>query len=97
VREEGGVTDLREAAEAQRRSLKYTKSHSYLRSRREARSLSKLTEEDARLIRALHAEGKALREKAKTLTLQAIADKFEVSERAIWNVVNGRTWRDIGD
>ena len=76
---------------------KFTQEHSYLRCKGEHHGLAKLTEEDAQNIRTLYAEGKRLRREAKPLTLQGLAAKFEVSERAIWNVVNGRTWRDIGD
>jgi len=47
---------------------------------------AKLTEDDVRLIDMLLAEG---------LSLGKIADKFDVSRNAIWDIQRGYSWKHI--
>ncbi len=54
--------------------------------RGEANPRAKLTEQKVREIRTLRAEG---------MSVQAIAWKFRVSEKAIYSIVVGKTWRHV--
>ena len=58
----------------------------YLNRRGERNHRAKLTESDVRLIRVLGAHG---------LTQRAIAEKFDVSKRAIEAVLTGQSWRHV--
>ena len=58
----------------------------YLNRRGERNPRAKLTESDVRLIRTLGAHG---------LTQRAIAEKFEVSKRAVEAVLTGQSWRHV--
>ena len=57
--------------------------------------LSKLVESDVMLIRQLLAERTRLESELQNLTYDAIAEKFEVSRKAIWNIHSKRTWGHI--
>jgi len=49
----------------------------------------KLTDDDVRLIFELHEERLALRERVKSLTVDAICDKFGISHSYYYNLING--------
>ncbi len=56
---------------------------------------TKLSEEDVRLIRELLDERERVREAAAELTIQKIADKFEVDRTTITRIGNGRYWKEV--
>jgi predicted DNA-binding protein YlxM (UPF0122 family) len=47
---------------------------------------ARLTDDDVRLIRVLHADG---------MSFRVLAEKFEVSKRSIESVITGQTWRHV--
>jgi len=57
----------------------------YLTRRGEKNPRAKLTESDVRLIRQLHPD----------LSYRVLAEKFEVSKRAIESIVKRKTWRHV--
>ena len=57
----------------------------YLTRRGEKNPRAKLTEGDVRLIRQLHPD----------LSYRVLAEKFEVSKRAIEAVLTGQSWRHV--
>jgi hypothetical protein len=60
-----------------------------------ARHQAKLTPDDVRLIRQLHAEGLELKRQADALTVRAIAAKFGVGPSAISDICRFVTWVDV--
>lgn len=56
---------------------------------------TKLSGEDVRLIRELLEERERVREAAAELTIQKIADKFEVDRTTITRIGNGRYWKEV--
>jgi len=54
--------------------------------------LSKLTDDDVRLIRECVAERERLREEARRLSNEALAEKFGVHHRTIERVTQCRGW-----
>lgn len=56
---------------------------------------AKLTEDDIRIINEFVKERDRLKIVLKGMTNQAIADKFDVSKRAIDRVVTGETWGHV--
>lgn len=65
------------------------------KARGEAHWAAKLTEEDVRQIRELHAEGKRLRLEAARLSRSEIARKFDIDKRTVGDIVSGRAWRHV--
>ena len=47
---------------------------------------AKLTEDDVRLMRALHEEG---------LNNREISEKFETNRKTVWEITSYRNWRHI--
>ena len=56
---------------------------------------SVLTEEDVRLLRALYREGERLRKEARDLSLDKIAEKFNISRSTAHEAVTRKTWRHV--
>ena len=56
---------------------------------------AKLTDDDIRLIRECVAERERLREEARQLSNEALAQKFDVSQRTIDRVTQCRGWIHI--
>lgn len=57
--------------------------------------LSKLTDDDVRLIRECVAERERLREEARRLSNEALAEKFGVHHRTIERITQYRGWIHI--
>ena len=57
---------------------------------------SKLTEEDVKLARQLHEYKKVqIKRLNETLSIKALAEKFDVSERAMERVLNRTNWGHV--
>lgn len=54
-----------------------------------------ITEDDARLIRGLLDHREKLMAELKTLSSQAIADKFGITKRTVESISQGLTWNHI--
>lgn len=56
---------------------------------------AKITEEDVALILELYEEGKALRQRLRTLSLKGIGEKFGIKPQTVYDIVSGRSWRHV--
>jgi hypothetical protein len=57
--------------------------------------MAKITEEDARNLKALLAHRRALRIQLQSLTYQKIAEKFDLHEGHIRRIDSGRNWAHL--
>jgi hypothetical protein len=55
----------------------------------------KITDADVALIFELHQERLDLRERVKSLTVDAICDKFDISHSYYYNLINGDNRRKV--
>lgn len=55
----------------------------------------KLTADDVKLIRAMHAERKTLAAQMSQLTTRAIADKFGIAPGTVHEITSGYIWRHV--
>jgi hypothetical protein len=55
----------------------------------------KLTDDDVRLIFELHEERLALRERVKSLTVDAICDKFGIAHCYYYALINGENRKEV--
>ena len=55
----------------------------------------KLTEDDVRLIRAMHDERKRLAKDMSELTCNAIANKFDISPSTVHEITSGYIWKHV--
>jgi hypothetical protein len=60
-----------------------------------AHSNAKLTEDDVKLILALNQERLEIRKRLKQVSIEAIANKFDMSPTVIGRIVNGHSWRHV--
>jgi hypothetical protein len=55
----------------------------------------KLTDDDVRLIFELHEERLALRERVKSLTVDAICEKFDIAHCYYYVLINGENRKEV--
>ncbi len=58
---------------------------------------SKVTDDDVRLIRKLHAEGMVLRKRLEEMSYAGIGRKFGIASQTVADIVKYRSYRNVLD
>jgi predicted DNA-binding protein (UPF0251 family) len=81
--------DMHKKGRAPRGERHWSKLHPEMRLRGMRNGNSRITDDDVRAIRRLHA--------TRTLSQANIASQFGVKQHVVWSIVNHRTWNHVTD
>lgn len=70
-------------------NMKHASEHGLLKTKGENNPASKLTEEDVRFIKKVYRKGD------REFGTAALGRKFGVDHKAIYSIINGKTWREV--